>query len=146
MIGFIDIFHTHHSELKEVTVLSVTPALYKLQQRPLSVSNLLASPFVSWLQMYNRLTATTAYMRYSFHSLIYFLSFILNYFRLPFQETQVKVKVTLRLTVSQSVSKCWRRAPSGPHDQICITRWQLRSCFCGAPSLTRGRGCWPSPA
>jgi hypothetical protein len=27
--------------------------------------------------------------------------------------------------------------PSGAHDQIFITLWQLRSCFCGAPSLSR---------
>jgi hypothetical protein len=39
---------------------------------------------------------------------------------------KVKVKVTLQLTVSQSVS-C--RAPSGDHDQIFVTVWQLRSCF-----------------
>jgi hypothetical protein len=29
--------------------------------------------------------------------------------------------------------------PSGAYDQIFITLWQLRFCFCGAPSLTRGR-------
>jgi hypothetical protein len=52
-----------------------------------------------------------------------------------------QVKVTLRLTVSQSVSKSWCRAPSGVHDQIFITVWQLRSYFCGTPSLTRGRVC-----
>jgi hypothetical protein len=45
----------------------------------------------------------------------------------------------MRLTVSQSVSL--GVAPSGVHDQTFITRWQLRSCFCGAPSLTRGRVC-----
>jgi hypothetical protein len=44
-------------------------------------------------------------------------------------------------TDGQSVSKSWCRAPSGVHDQIYITVWQLRSCFCGAPSLTRGRVC-----
>jgi hypothetical protein len=54
---------------------------------------------------------------------------------------KVKVKVTLRLTVSQSVSKSWCRAPSGSHDQIFIIVWQLGSCFFGAPSLTRGRVC-----
>jgi hypothetical protein len=32
-------------------------------------------------------------------------------------------------SVSQSVSKSWCRAPSGAHDQIFITVWQLRSCF-----------------
>jgi hypothetical protein len=41
----------------------------------------------------------------------------------------------------QSVNKSWCRAPSGAHDQIFITLWQLRSYFCGAPSLTRGLLC-----
>jgi hypothetical protein len=53
----------------------------------------------------------------------------------------MKVKVTLRLMVSQSVSKCWCRAPSGARDQIFVTLSKLRSGFCGAPSLTRGRVC-----
>jgi hypothetical protein len=53
---------------------------------------------------------------------------------------KVKVKVTLRLTASQSVS-LGVEPPSGAHDQICFTVWHLRSCFCGASSLTRGRGC-----
>jgi hypothetical protein len=44
-------------------------------------------------------------------------------------------------TDGQSVSKAWCRAPSGAHDQIFITVWQLRPCLCGAPSLTRGRVC-----
>jgi hypothetical protein len=44
-------------------------------------------------------------------------------------------------TDGQSISKSWRRAPFGAHDLICITLWQLQSCFCGAPSLTRGRSC-----
>jgi hypothetical protein len=44
---------------------------------------------------------------------------------LYFNYLKVEVKVTLRLT----------------NDQILITVWQLRSCFCGAPSLTRGRVC-----
>jgi hypothetical protein len=35
------------------------------------------------------------------------------------------------------ISKSWYRAPSGAHDQIFITLWQIRSCFCVAPSLTR---------
>jgi hypothetical protein len=46
-----------------------------------------------------------------------------------------------RRSVSQSVSKSWCRAPSGAHDQIFNHLWQLRSCFCGAPSLTKGRVC-----
>jgi hypothetical protein len=44
-------------------------------------------------------------------------------------------------SVSHSVRKYWCRPPppSGAHDQIFFTVWHLRSCFCGAPSLTRGR-------
>jgi hypothetical protein len=44
-------------------------------------------------------------------------------------------------TDGQSVSMSWCRAPSGDRDQIFITVWQSRCCFCGAPSLTRGRVC-----
>jgi hypothetical protein len=53
-------------------------------------------------------------------------------------------------TDGRSVRQSWCRAPTGAHDQIFITVLQLRSCFCGAPSLTRGRVfcicCWPTPA
>jgi hypothetical protein len=55
-------------------------------------------------------------------------------------------------TDGQSISKSQCRAPCGAHDQIFITLWQLRSCFCGAPSLWREDEsvfcicCWPSPA
>jgi hypothetical protein len=51
----------------------------------------------------------------------------------------------------RSVSKSWCQAPSGAHDQIFITVWQLRSCFVGRP-LWREDGyvfftcCWPLPA
>jgi hypothetical protein len=41
----------------------------------------------------------------------------------------------------QSISKSWCRVPSGAHEQRFITLWQLRSCFSGAQSLTRGRVC-----
>jgi hypothetical protein len=44
-------------------------------------------------------------------------------------------------TDGQSISKSWCRAPSGAHDQIFVIVWQLRSCFCEAPSLTRGQVC-----
>jgi hypothetical protein len=45
-----------------------------------------------------------------------------------------KVKVTLRLTVSQSVSL-------GVESHLGLTLWLLRSWFCGAPSLTSRRVC-----
>jgi hypothetical protein len=44
-------------------------------------------------------------------------------------------------TDGRSITKSWCRVPSGAHDQIFITVWQLRSCFCGAPSLMRGWVC-----
>jgi hypothetical protein len=45
-------------------------------------------------------------------------------------------------TDCRSISKSWCRAPYGVHDQIFIIVRQLRSCFCGTPSLTRGRVCF----
>jgi hypothetical protein len=44
-------------------------------------------------------------------------------------------------TDGQSISKSWCRTPSGAHDQIFITLWQLRSSFCVAPSPTKERVC-----
>jgi hypothetical protein len=44
-------------------------------------------------------------------------------------------------SVSQSVSMSWRRAYSGTCDQILLAVGKLRSCFCGASSLMRGRVC-----
>jgi hypothetical protein len=52
-----------------------------------------------------------------------------------------QVKVTLRLTVSQSVSLGVEPHLGLMTRYLAITIWQLRSCFCGAPSLTRGRVC-----
>jgi hypothetical protein len=43
-------------------------------------------------------------------------------------------------SVSQSVSLGVER-PSVAHDQRFIAVWQLQSCYCGAPSLTRGQVC-----
>jgi hypothetical protein len=44
-------------------------------------------------------------------------------------------------TDGQSVSKSWCRAPSGAHDQIFITLWQLRSFFLVGRPLWREDGC-----
>jgi hypothetical protein len=63
-----------------------------------------------------------------------------------FHIVEVEVEVTLRLTVSQSVC-LGIEYPCGTWDKILfpvgmIAVWNLRSCICGAPSLTRGRVCW----
>jgi hypothetical protein len=52
-----------------------------------------------------------------------------------------KSESKLHWTDGQLISKSWYRAPSGAHNHIFITLWQLWSCFCGAPSLMRGRVC-----
>jgi hypothetical protein len=100
-------------------------------------------------------------MTSSFHSLIPFLPFLLSYLGLPSPELDPVLDNSLKWTRLQLnsldfwqltqkskshwewrlVSKSWCRAPSGAYDKIFITVWQLRSCFCGAPSLTRGRVC-----
>jgi hypothetical protein len=51
-------------------------------------------------------------------------------------------RVTLRLTVGQSVSNSWCRAPSGAHDQIFSLPFDSYGLvFCGALSITRERVC-----
>jgi hypothetical protein len=57
------------------------------------------------------------------------------------KDIKVKVKVMLRLTVSQSVSMSWCQVHCGTCDQIVCFVWKLLCCLCGAPSLTRGRVC-----
>jgi hypothetical protein len=67
---------------------------------------------------------------------------LLSHLRLPQPgEPGSGVEVTLRLTVSQSVSMSWYRAHSWTCDQILLSVERLRSCFCGAHSLMRGRVC-----
>jgi hypothetical protein len=52
----------------------------------------------------------------------------------------LSLSLMLRPTVSRPVC-LGAKHPSGAYDQIFIIVWQLRSCSCGAASLTRGRVC-----
>jgi hypothetical protein len=92
-------------------------------------------PLYNWLQQFtNHCRTQSSYSDWTLYGI--YSDFPLN--------CQLKDKITLRLMISQSVSqvsKSWCRAPSGAHDQIFITVWQLQSWFCGAPSLMRGRVC-----
>jgi hypothetical protein len=54
------------------------------------------------------------------------ISSFLSHFYLVLSQSHVA-------TDGQSVSTSWCRAPSGAHDQILITLWQLLSCFMGRP-------------
>jgi hypothetical protein len=54
---------------------------------------------------------------------------------------EVKVEVTIRLTVSQSVSMSWYRAPLWNLRPVLLPAWKLLSWLFGTPSLTRGRVC-----
>jgi hypothetical protein len=78
-------------------------------------------------------------MKSSLHSLIHSLPSLLNHLRLQSPELDQildnysNVKVTLRMTVTQSVGQYWCRALFGAHDQIFITVRQLHLFTVGRP-------------
>jgi hypothetical protein len=58
----------------------------------------------------------------------------------PFMTEWLSLSPILRTTLSRPVC-LWLKHPSGTYDQIFNTVRQLRVCWCGAHSLTRGRVC-----
>jgi hypothetical protein len=66
--------------------------------------------------------------------------FVLLQFSFPFYDwlPSMSLSLMLRPTVSRSVYLGIKH-PSGAYDQIFITVTQLRFCWCGVLSLTRGR-------
>jgi hypothetical protein len=69
---------------------------------------------------------------------------VMEQWRNCWMRSKAKVKVMLWLMVIQPVYPGVKH-PSGAQDQIFVTVRQLRVCWCGAPSLTRGRVCCLQP-
>jgi hypothetical protein len=100
-----------------------------------------------------------SHVKSSLHNLLPFLSFLLNYLRLPSPGLDPVLSTTVlsscyfdsavvySLALSLSLSLMLRPTVSRPvclgakHPRSLLHVWQLRSCSCGAPSLTRGRVC-----
>jgi hypothetical protein len=90
-----------------------------------TVDLLLSSNATDWIRSY-----FTNEFRFKTDSLLIY----------EWMRSQVKVKVMLRPTVSRPVC-LGTKHPARAYDQILIIVWQLRVCWFGAPSLTRGRVC-----
>jgi hypothetical protein len=102
------------------------PGFAWLIRRVLALMIEFIGPLYSWLQQFTLSSSCdwTLYGKYS--------DFQLNWAELrctllySFHQSQSQSHIA---TDGQSVSKSWCQAPSGAHDQIFITRWQLRSFF-----------------
>jgi hypothetical protein len=79
-----------------------------------------------------------SHFKYYTYSLL-FIAAVLQltlFFTAPHTELNSQLNSPGR-TDGQSISKSWCWAPSGAHDHIFFTLWQLRSCFRGALSDER---------
>jgi hypothetical protein len=69
--------------------------------------------------------------------------YLIGNYRISFGHSRAEVEVTLRLTVSHYdlvLSPLWDLWPDITSCRK-VAVWKLQSCFCGAPSLTRGQVC-----
>jgi hypothetical protein len=138
-------------------VLPLISTIHKSPQHPLSLFQpAVSSPAFPWQQLLTVEILQLHTLRFDLHSLPWRTLVSTNNWLTPrlvaitHQPSSLLFTGFQLITVSsqshiatdgQSVNKPWRRAASGANDQIFITVWHLQSCFCGAPSLTRGRVC-----
>jgi hypothetical protein len=106
-----------------------------------SLSWLVLLQFSPVVTIRNYYTITHLHSLQSLHANTPFYLFGPSGIHLENFETETVKSQSHIATDGPSVSKSWCRAPSGAYDQMFITVWKLRSCFCGAHSLTRGRVC-----
>jgi hypothetical protein len=115
---------THDSWLHLIIAPSLISTLYESVQHTPSRFQPAVFTSCSLVTASNSGDSSTAPIKSSLHSLPY--NWLLS------------LSLVLRPTVSRPVCLGIKQ-PSGAYDQIFINVWQLRVCWFGAPSLTRGR-------